>query len=110
MKKLVTRRWGYYKVLDSGPDYVVKELVIYPNCGISYQRHFEREEFWTIRSGVATIRYENTYTTVERKESFHVHKRAWHQVYNTEKSNLVILEFQVGNCSEEDIERLEYYE
>lgn len=115
MKKLVSRRWGYYKVLHEGPDYVVKELVIYPGCGISYQRHMNREEYWRIRSGVATIRYayalEDSCSYVEKVvgESFRVHREMLHQVYNRENSNCVILEFQIGNCSEEDIERIEYY-
>ena len=116
MKRLEGRRWGYYKVLHEGPDYVVKELIIYPGCGISYQRHFHREELWRIRSGVATIRYaysldeKSSYVEKVVGESFRVHERMLHQVYNREAGNLVILEFQVGNCSEEDIERIEYYE
>lgn len=116
MKKLVGRRWGHYKVLHEGTDYVVKELVIHPGRGISYQRHQNREEYWWIRQGVATIKYsyavagEDRYAVRGRERSFRVHKKMWHMVFNEGNEDLHILETQVGECSEEDIERLYYYE
>jgi len=116
MKKLVSRRWGYYIVLHEGVDYVVKELVIHPGCGISYQRHLGREEYWWVRDGVATIKYahkvagEDRYAVRGSGRSFRVHREMWHMVFNESDVDLRILEMQVGECSEEDIERLYFYE
>jgi mannose-6-phosphate isomerase-like protein (cupin superfamily) len=116
MLKLEGRRWGHFKVLHKGTDYVVKELVIHPGRGISYQRHFNREEYWWIRQGTATIKYShddsewNRYAVRESGRSFRVHKEMWHMVFNESNEDLHILELQVGECSEEDIERLYYYE
>lgn len=118
MLKLEGRRWGHFKVLHEGPDYVVKELVIHPGRGISYQRHFNREEYWWIREGVATIKYahhededeRDRYAVREKGGSFRVYKEMWHMVFNESNEDLHILEMQVGECSEEDIERLYYYE
>jgi len=116
MKKLVTRRWGYYKVLSEGPGYVVKELVIYPHCGISYQKHSRRVEFWNVQKGQAKVRYAPSYApqcdnmrVLGKGASFTVKKQEWHQVWNELSEDLVILEFQVGECSEEDIERREFF-
>jgi mannose-6-phosphate isomerase len=116
MKKLTSRRWGHYKVLHFGPNYVVKELVVNPRCGISYQKHNHRVEFWNILRGQAMVRYAPVYApesysmrVLGEGASFTVKKQEWHQVWNETSEPLVILEFQVGDCSEEDIERREFY-
>ena len=116
MKKLVTRRWGYYKVLHEGVGYVVKELIIYPGCGISYQKHNHRVEFWNVLRGQAKVRFAPYYAPLSDSmrvlgegSSFTVKKQEWHQVWNELDEDLVILEFQVGECSEEDIERREFF-
>ena len=117
MKKLVSRRWGHYKVLHEGPDYVVKELVINPGCGISYQRHENRSEFWYVRKGVVSIKYApvyapRSYTVVSRctGDSFTVPIGSWHQAYNDGTEPVHMVECQAGICDEDDIERLSYYE
>jgi len=116
MKKLVGRRWGHYKVLHEGPQYVVKELVVNPHCGISYQKHSRRVEYWNVQSGQAMVRYAPSYAPASDSmrvlgvgSSFTVKKQEWHQVWNELDEPLVILEFQVGDCSEEDIERREFF-
>lgn len=52
-----TREWGTWKVLYEYPDNTtkVKELIVMPGKGLSWQRHFKRSELWYIRSGTATI-------------------------------------------------------
>jgi mannose-6-phosphate isomerase-like protein (cupin superfamily) len=117
MKRLVSRRWGHYKVLHEGPQYVVKELVVRSNSGISYQKHSERAEFWYVKSGSGVIKYaplyaprSESYVVVKESSTFLVKQNTWHQVWNEHKEPLVILEMQVGNCSEEDIVRLSYFE
>lgn len=50
------RKWGEYRVVDSGvyPDghkALTKELVIKSGCQLSYQLHNNRSEIWTIVSG-----------------------------------------------------------
>jgi mannose-6-phosphate isomerase-like protein (cupin superfamily) len=116
MKKVVGRYWGHYTVLHEGADYVVKELVINPGCGISYQRHENRDEFWFVRKGVVGIRQAPfygpyAYIDVRRKtgESFIIHAGSWHQAYNDGNKPVVLLEMQAGQCSEEDIVRLWNY-
>ena len=45
MKK-VRRTWGIYEVLNYGPGWKLKRLIINPKSVSSIQRHFKRAEFW----------------------------------------------------------------
>jgi len=109
-------RWGSYQVLYEQPGCKVKELVIAPNSGISYQRHQHRAELWFVREGSITVKYtqgnsDNGYTIgLSAHDTFTVKQGAWHQLYNTSENNCYIIEIQYGDQTiETDIERLEYY-
>lgn len=112
------RKWGYFDVLFENSNAKLKTLVISPNQGISYQRHFEREELWMVLSGEAKIRYSTSpgeawksiNVTIYPNQTFYVGRGWWHQVWNEGEKDLKILEVQLGaRCTEQDIERLEEY-
>ena len=93
-----------------------KELIIEPGKGISYQRHFKRSEIWFVSKGQCEIKYSAsnpdnfTVFTLKTDDNFHVKANEWHQVYNTTKEPCHIIEIQYGEeTTEDDIERLEYY-
>ena len=51
-----------------------------------------------------------TVFTLKTDDNFHVKANEWHQVYNITKEPCHIIEIQYGEeTTEEDIERLEYY-
>lgn len=113
-----TRVWGSYDVLYGNENCKVKILTIKPGQGISYQRHFKREELWMIKQGIANIKYstspgeswKSVTIRVKPEETFFVGKGWWHQVWNPGREDLQILEVQFGSeCVEEDIERIEYW-
>ncbi len=108
------RDWGYFDELLKYPDAKVKLLNIEPNDKISYQRHFERGEFWFILEGKALVKhaighesnYENR--TLTKHDYFSIMPYHWHQVKNIGDEPLKILEIQYGSYLEEDdIEREE---
>lgn len=110
------RSWGYFNNLYANENCKIKMLVIAPKHGISYQRHFEREELWMVKSGIANIRYSTSpgesWKSINLKlregQTFHVGKGWWHQLWNEENIELKILEVQFGSkCVEQDIERIE---
>ena len=97
----------------------VKELVIEPGKGISYQRHFKRSEMWFVSKGECVVKHgRNTdkpdeYDTINLKtdEVIHIKVGDWHQIVNTKQDPCHIVEIQYGEeTNEEDIERLEYYD
>lgn len=110
------RVWGSFHDLYQTTGCKVKELVIKPGCGISYQRHFKRSEIWYVRSGEGHVRYSHTqphkHETLKlfKDDIFVVKQGTWHQLYNVSDHELIIIEIQYGEeTTEEDIERLEYY-
>tara|TARA_Y100000389_G_scaffold150781_1_gene150376 strand:- start:1378 stop:2166 length:789 start_codon:yes stop_codon:yes gene_type:complete len=104
------REWGHYSVLWQDDSVKVKELVIQPHKGISYQRHFKRSEQWFISKGSCKVRTNDTITPLHAEETFTVEAGTWHQIYNETPVPCHIIEIQYGIATEEsDIERHSYY-
>lgn len=111
------RRWGQFTDLFQDDVVRVKELVIEPRSGISYQRHFHRDEIWFVSKGTCQVRHstghpDEYYTyDLSTNEIFTVRKNEWHQIYNDSDTACHIIEIQYGEKTEEsDIERLYYYD
>ena len=97
----------------------VKELVLEPGKGISYQKHFKRDEIWFVSKGGCTVKHgrlENNpevceYYDLSIDQVFIIRKGEWHQLSNKTTENCHIIEIQYGEeTNEDDIERLEYYD
>lgn len=103
------RRWGEYRVLDSGvyPDgrrALTKELVIAKGAQLSYQRHEQRSEVWTVVSGLGEIVLDGEVAAVASGSVVDIQPMQMHAVRAI--SELHIIEVQLGSLLvEEDIER-----
>ena len=110
------RVWGEFIDLFQDSSVRVKELVIAPKQGISYQRHFKRSELWFVSKGKVNVKHslmdpENYKVDVlETDDLIHIRQGQWHQAFNPYDEPVHIIEIQYGKeTSEDDIERLEYY-
>ena len=111
------RIWGsFYNLFDS-VDVKVKELIIGPKKGMSYQKHTKRNEIWLVSKGSCEVVHSKadpsakTKVTLNKFDNFNVAKDEWHQITNPFDEECNIIEIQYGDSvTEEDIERLEYYE
>jgi cytidyltransferase-like protein len=107
------RQWGYYRVLSNENQSVkLKELVVEPGKKLSMQRHSQRNEFWFVSEGQATVYTVNNRTDLELLGQYQPHQwlfistGQWHQLCNDTDKILKLIEIQYGeNCQEEDIER-----
>lgn len=104
------RPWGWYRVLNDGVHYKVKELVIEPGKSLSMQRHFKRSEHWYILMGKCDVvtEYNGSIIKVTKNinEEYIVGVNVWHQGQNNYDEPCHILEVQYGSdCIESDIER-----
>jgi len=113
------RVWGEFSDLFQDSAVKVKELVIEPGKGISYQRHFKRSEMWFVSKGECSIKHgmdtdnpqDFIITTLKTDEVIHIKKGDWHQIVNESDQSCHIIEIQYGEeTTEDDIERLEYYD
>jgi mannose-6-phosphate isomerase-like protein (cupin superfamily) len=102
LEKFIKKPWGGYAVLSEGKIYKVKILVVNKGHRLSLQYHHQREEYWVVLEGTATIRLGEKMYTLQSTEAFYVAKRALHRIENRHDEPLVILETQIGNYLEED--------
>ncbi len=106
MKETVQKPWGWYKDLERHHDLVIKKLYIKPLSRFSLQKHFKRDEFWYIVSGTGTITIDSLIQKVEPGNCFSVGRGSVHRL-EADADGLTFVEVQKGECSEDDIIRLE---
>ena len=111
------RIWGKFFNLFEDSYVKVKELIVEPGKGMSFQRHFKRNEIWFISSGKCIVNYSNSNPEnteeflLEQDSTFFVNVNEWHQITNPFKDQCKIIEIQYGSETDEtDIERLHYYD
>ena len=113
------RVWGEFSDLFQDSAVKVKELVIEPGKGISYQKHFKRDEIWFVSHGECEVKHGrlehnpevHEFYTIHTDQVFIVRKGEWHQIVNKTTEPCHIIEIQYGEeTNEDDIERLEYYD
>jgi cytidyltransferase-like protein len=108
--------WGEYFDLFEDNGVKVKELIVEPNKGMSYQKHDKRSEIWLVSQGKCDI-YHNQNNKDDEKLTLHKHDYfivpvgTWHQITNPYSVVCKIIEIQYGaKCTEDDIFRRNYYE
>jgi cytidyltransferase-like protein len=111
------RVWGKFYNLFTDKRLKLKELVVEPGKGMSFQRHFKRSEIWFISKGACEVNFSDSspekavLKTLATEEVFHVKVGHWHQIINTFDDPCHIIEIQYGEeTNEDDIERLSFYE
>ena len=110
------RVWGDFYNLYLEKNLKLKELIIHPKKGMSFQRHFHRNEIWFVSQGSCLVKHsksneqEKKEFILKKDDIFQVKKNEWHQIINPYENICKIIEIQYGEKVEEsDIERLSYY-
>lgn len=100
------RPWGSYTVLEEGPRYKIKRIVVNPGHKLSHQLHYHRSEHWIIVKGTAKVTLGKTTSLVHENESTYVPKSTGHRLENPGKVPLEMIEVQNGEyVGEDDIVR-----
>ncbi len=111
------RLWGSFYNLFEEEQVKVKELIVAPGKGMSFQKHFKRSEIWMVSKGSCIVNYSKE--DPDKKESVKLNKfdhylvpvGEWHQITNPFQEACHLIEIQYGEeCVEDDIERTEYYQ
>jgi cytidyltransferase-like protein len=110
------RIWGSFYNLFEGVDVKVKELVVNPKKGMSFQKHFKRHEIWLVSEGSCVVNYskgepeDRQSITLNKFDKYIVPLGEWHQITNPFDKTCRIIEIQYGEeVIEDDIERVDYY-
>jgi len=102
------RPWGSYTVLDEGPRFKIKKIVVNIGASLSLQRHHHRSEHWVVVSGTAEVTIGDQTSFLHENESVYVPKSTMHRLINPGRTPLEIIEVQNGEyVGEDDIERFE---
>ena len=102
------RPWGTYTVLEDSPNYKIKRIVVKPKKRLSLQKHFHRNEHWTVVCGAAIVRVGDEEMTLRANESTYIHAGVLHRLENQGSIDLILIEVQVGEyLGEDDIVRVE---
>jgi len=100
------RPWGSYTILEEGPRYKIKRIVVKPGHKLSHQLHYHRSEHWIIVKGTAKVTLNGKASLVHENESTYVPKSTEHRLENPGKVPLEMIEVQNGEyVGEDDIVR-----
>lgn len=101
------RPWGQYTVLEEGPRYKIKRIVVKPAESLSLQMHYHRSEHWIVVKGTAKVTIGDREIIIHENESAFVPKSTLHRLENPGKVLLEIIEVQNGEyVGEDDIVRI----
>lgn len=102
------RPWGSYTVLEQGPRYKIKRIVVNPEEKLSLQMHHHRSEHWVVVKGTAKVTIGGNEIFIHENESAYVPKSTRHRLENPGKVPLEIIEVQNGEyVGEDDISRFD---
>jgi len=106
--KTVIRPWGSYTILEDGPLYKIKKIIVKAGKRLSLQKHFHRNEHWVVVSGTARVTLDDEEFLLRQNESTFIKMGVTHRLENPGNIDLVIIESQVGEYTgEDDIVRIE---
>jgi mannose-1-phosphate guanylyltransferase len=108
LHRTVNRPWGTYTVLEEGPRFKIKRIVVKPGASLSLQMHHHRSEHWIVVSGLAKVINGETELFVAINQSTYIPAGHRHRLENPGIIDLVMIEVQSGEyLGEDDIVRYE---
>lgn len=108
LHRTVSRPWGSYTVLEEGPNFKIKRLVVRPGGSLSLQMHHHRSEHWVVVRGMARVVNGERDIYVNVNESTYIPAGHRHRLENPGLLELVMIEVQSGEyLGEDDIVRFD---
>ena len=106
LHRTVTRPWGTYTVLEEGPRFKIKRIMVRPSESLSLQMHHHRSEHWIVVSGMARVVNGERDFLLNTNESTFIPAGHRHRLVNPGVIDLVMIEVQSGEyLGEDDIVR-----
>ncbi len=108
LHRTVSRPWGTYTVLEEGPRFKIKRIVVKPGAALSLQMHHHRSEHWVVVQGMVRVVNGGEPRLVSANESTFIPAGHKHRLENPGVIDLVMIEVQSGEyLGEDDIVRFE---
>ena len=108
MNSTVQKPWGYFEILKSGKNFLVKKIFVKPGGMLSLQSHEHRSEHWIVAEGVVEVTLDDKTINLVENENIFIPKGAIHRIANKGNNDLIIIEMWYGEILDEnDIMRYE---
>jgi mannose-1-phosphate guanylyltransferase len=108
LHKTVSRPWGSYTVLEEGPGFKIKRIVVKPGASLSLQMHHHRSEHWVVVQGTARVTRGDDVFDIAANQSTYIPVETRHRLENPAAETLAIIEVQCGEyLGEDDIVRFD---
>jgi mannose-1-phosphate guanylyltransferase/mannose-6-phosphate isomerase len=102
------RPWGWFKTIEQGERFKVKQIHVDPGAKLSLQKHWHRSEHWVVVKGTAMVTCGDQSFVLRENESTFIPAGTNHRLENPGKVPLRLIEVQSGEyVGEDDIVRLE---
>lgn len=106
--RTVHRPWGAYTVLEEGPGFKIKRILVKPGASLSLQMHRHRSEHWVVVNGTARVFLEDGTFLLPQNESTFIPAGRKHRLENPGQDDLIVIEVQSGAyLGEDDITRFD---
>ncbi|HEX8956773.1 MAG TPA: mannose-1-phosphate guanylyltransferase/mannose-6-phosphate isomerase [Burkholderiaceae bacterium] len=102
LHRTVVRPWGAYTVLEQGPGFKIKRIVVKPGAALSLQMHHRRSEHWVVVSGTAQVTNGERTIRLVANQSTYIPAGYKHRLVNSGDTELSLIEVQCGSYLEED--------
>ena len=104
----VFRPWGFFKLIEEGTNWQIKEIRVNPESSLSLQKHNFRSEHWVVLKGKATVQINDKKLILNQNQSTYIPLGVKHRLSNFEENPLTIIVVQSGEyLGEDDIIRVE---
>jgi len=108
LHRTVVRPWGAYTVLEEGPGFKIKRIVVKPGAALSLQLHHRRSEHWVVVSGTAQVINGERTIRLVANQSTYIPAGHKHRLVNPGDTELSLIEVQCGAyLGEDDIVRFD---
>jgi mannose-1-phosphate guanylyltransferase/mannose-6-phosphate isomerase len=102
------RPWGQFTVLQEGPGFKVKEVVLDPHGQLTFQFHPGRDETWVIVEGDALVDLDGREQRLAAGQSIRVPRGTTHRLRNPAGTRVRLIEIGYGEAlGDEDTVRVE---
>ena len=92
--------WGWSEALNSGDEFKVTKILIYPNRGLALQRHDSVAVFLIVMSGISKVTIGEVSQLVGQNQHAYIPPRTHYSVENSGAGCLEIIEIQNQTCEQ----------
>ena len=95
MKSIVKKPWGSYQILEEGPKYSVKKIIVDIGGKLSLQKHTHRSEHWVVVKGTALVEKDGEKQLLGENESTFIPLGCKHRLTNPGKMSMELIEIHL---------------